>query len=245
MAESLQDNQGQQLGFMGTGQQTPEVGQIIKKGESGGLANLLEFGQSPPGCRFSPQWALTDEGFSSLSSLPFATSLTEIPSFWLFPKDRENVLTESPTYSGGARVTVVRHQEHLRKCSPTGAGGRSCFLEGRPPPATPPAPPFQWSRPVCGQLVLPPRVLHGLLLVLRAKLKRHLFLSQCLRTPGWTPRAIPVILLMDFLTCCYQTLAYLLPVARKEGPCLFLHYYSSGATCSAWHAAGCLPLLAE
>lgn len=89
MAESLQDNQGQQLGFMGTGQQTPEVGQIIKKGESGGLANLLEFGQSPPGCRFSPQWALTDEGFSSLSSLPFATSLTEIPSFWLFPKDRE------------------------------------------------------------------------------------------------------------------------------------------------------------
>lgn len=34
MADSLQDNQGQQLGFMGTGQQTPEVGPIVKKGES-------------------------------------------------------------------------------------------------------------------------------------------------------------------------------------------------------------------
>lgn len=44
-------------------------------------------------------------------------------------------------------------------------------------------PPFQWSRPVCGQLVLPPQALKVLLPVLREKLTRHLFLS--VSAPTW------------------------------------------------------------
>lgn len=80
----------------------------------------------------------------------------------------------------------------------------------------PPAP-FRWSRPMCGQLVLPPRALKVLLLVLGEKLKRHLFLSQCLRTPGWTPRAIPGTLFMVFLTLAVirRWLIYCLSPGRK------------------------------
>lgn len=87
-----------------------------------------------------------------------------------------------------------------------------------------PPPPFQWSHPVCGQLVLPPRALKVLLLVLGEKLKCHLFLSQCLRTPGWTPRAIPGTLLMVFLmpAVIRHWLIYCLSPGRK----VFVYFFT-------------------
>lgn len=136
---------------------------------------------------------------------------------------------------------MVRHQEPLRKCSQTGAGGPSCFLGCRPPPAC--APPI----PVVSSCVRSARPAapgtEGVTACAQGKAHTPpLPFSVCAHLAG--PHE-PSLACFNGRpdSCCYQTLAHLPPVARKEGPCLVLHYYSSGALCSARHAAGCLPYL--